>query len=145
MTWSIICDHEYVHRINKDFIKCASCGETMVYSKKPLVNKKPIDFILADPSFMKSTKGDKSVSNCADNKSTCNVYNNNSSPVYYYTDRTGFNAIAVTNGSNKININGKLVTVDPTELKNWLGNIKAVRVDKATYENLLSKNKKLTK
>jgi endogenous inhibitor of DNA gyrase (YacG/DUF329 family) len=141
MTWSVICDHEYVHRINKDFVKCATCGETIVYAQKPLVNKKPIDFIQADPSFMKSTK---TLNNSRKQQTNTNT-GSNSNPNYYYTDRTGFNAIAVNGGSNKISINGKPVNVDSTDLKNWLNNIKAIRVDKATYENLLIKNKKLTK
>jgi hypothetical protein len=139
MSYSFICAHSNRQRIDTKFVRCEECGESFISQISVSTNKKPKD-------FEKEAKQSNVLRNFDRNFSN-NVEKQYTQPnIKYYTDTNGLNKIHLDLNDTQqsdppkyaITINGKLSRLDMDTIKDILGTIGAVPIDKKTYEKLIS-------
>lgn len=136
--YSIICDHKRLNRINKNFVRCLDCGQSMISQQKMLSNKTRQDFTNENKSFVRNF--DRNFSNIleeTDEQSTKPLYE-------YYTDRMNTNHIIINKQvqfqSNppkfEVTVNGSTTYLTNMDIKKMLFDINAIRIDEDQFNSL---------
>lgn len=140
MEYSGICYHDRLKRINKNFVRCLKCGETIINHETIIKNKSSRDFVNENNSFIRNF--DRNFSNIIEQ-----VDEENDKPYYeYYIDRNRVNKIIVNRkvqfNSNPATyetiINGKKYYIDDNKIQNILNQINALKVDADMFKKLIS-------
>lgn len=129
-SFSRICDHTRLKRINDDFVRCLECGQSFVNQLYLPMNKKLNDF--TRESNIQFKNFDRNFTNTIDE-----VDEFNSKPInHYYTDKHRINKIIV-NWNNQFNsdppkyqitVNGDKSYLTKNEIKKILRDLRAIRV-----------------
>ncbi len=137
-----ICNHQRLKRINDNFVRCLSCGQSMISQKNMSVNKKSVDFCNENKSFLRNF--DRNFSNVLDE-----VDEENTKPIYeYYTDRLVINKIKINRSpvfqsypeKYEVYINGSKNYLTNDMIAKMLSDINAIRIDENQYQFLFKKN-----
>ena len=130
-TYSKICNHNRLQRINPDFVRCLDCGQSMISQKKMITNKTRTDFTNENNRFIRNF--DRNFTNVLEE-----VDQSSNIPLYeYYTDRIGTNKVIdnrkVQFSSDppkfEVIVNGSKHYLTADEIRKLLGDINAIRID----------------
>lgn len=144
INYSKICDHDRLQRIDKNFVRCLNCGQSMISQKTMVANKTSRDFIRENKSFAKNF--DRNFSNILEE-----VDEQSSRPLYeYYTDRMQVNHIIVNRqikfNSNppkyEVSVNDDKFYLTNEQIQQMLHDTAAFRVDEFTNDVLRRRKQK---
>jgi hypothetical protein len=130
-----LCSHSRINRINNDFIRCLTCGESFPNKLITHKNKTIQDFAKESPGFMKNF--DRNFTNVIDQN---DIYYDE--PNYeYYVDASFLNKIIVDKKNlfnsdiptYRVNINNKVHNIDSEKLQHILDKIGAIKIDKRAF------------
>lgn len=131
--YSGICDHSRLQRINKDFVRCLSCGQSLISQKIPSTNKSSLDFARENKNFTKNF--DRNFTNVLEEVDE----ESSQKPLYeYYTDKMQTNRIIVDKrvqfSSNppkfEVSVNGDKYYLTNDQIKKMLNDTGSFRVDR---------------
>jgi hypothetical protein len=130
-SYSRVCDHYRLKRINNNFVRCIDCGESMISQTTITNNKSSKDFSKENPSFARNF--DRNFTNILEE-----IDNEYQEPIIeYYTDGLHVNKIIVerrrifqTNPAKyAVKINGNKYYLTNDEIKKVLTDIQAIRIN----------------
>ena len=141
-TFSGLCDHSRVKRLDDNFVRCLKCGQSMISQADVSLNKTGQDFTKENKSFERNFN--RNFSNVIEE-----VDQPGPPPIEFYTDANNLNYMIIdrtlmfsTNPPKfKINFNGDVVVMTNEKINEILQKIKAVRVDAEQFKYMF-KNKK---
>jgi hypothetical protein len=137
LSYSSVCSHPRIERVDSNFIRCMQCGESMIYSQNISRNKTVYDFVEKNNPMLKNF--DKHFSNIVEEipiKSSDTRHKIN--PNYeYFSDKLGINKIRINKNPRKYSypakyevlINNIKVLLDRNEIQKLLIDIKAVKIE----------------
>lgn len=128
-SYSLICSHPRIERVDKNFVRCLQCGESMISQKNISGNKRQSDFSKENDTYTKNfdrnfTNVIEEVSNPSGRKSEYTI-----PPAYeYYSDRMGINKIRIDKNpafyshpvKHEVIVNGKQFYLEGSEIKKLL-------------------------
>lgn len=129
--FSRICNHTRLVRIDKNFVRCLECGQSMISQQKMLANKTSRDFVNENKNFARNF--DRNFSNVLEE-----VDSQSQVPLYeYYTDKNQINIIIIDRTAKfctnppkyEVNINGEKVYLDKEEIDKLLCDLNGIRID----------------
>ncbi|MEM0354215.1 MAG: hypothetical protein QXW79_01400 [Thermoplasmata archaeon] len=127
-SYSKICDHLRLVRLNENFVKCLGCGQSIVNQIKIAGNKNRKDFERENWKFIKNF-------NRNFNNNIEEVEQSTHQPHYeYYIDHRGLNLIRIDRSLRfyplyEIIVNGKRNYLNGTQIEKMLADINATRID----------------
>lgn len=135
MKYSIICYHNRIERINKDFIRCLDCGQSIVNQENILHNKSKSDFIKENKSF--ENNFDRNFSNVIEEMDIVKE----PLPLEFYTDKYLKNFIIIDRTIRfrayppkyNVNINGQEQFLTENKIKEILNTIQAIKIDEKQF------------
>lgn len=134
--YSAICCHNRLKRINKDFVRCLDCGQSMISQRQISGNKTEKDFVKENNSFIRNF--DRNFNNELEETDEFS-----DKPLYeYYIDRYGVNKVIVNKKvqfySNppklEVQINGSKTYLPQTDIEKLLMKINAIRINKCQFK-----------
>lgn len=130
MSYSRLCDHSRLQRIDKNFVRCLDCGQSMISQSRVPTNKTTKDFVKENKGFSKNFNRNFSNELEETDEQT-------SRPLYeYYTDRMEVNRIIV-NRQDKFKsdppkyetlVNGDTFYLTNQQIQKILNDVRAFRV-----------------
>ena len=132
---SQMCDHAKTTRLDKNFIRCTKCGQSIISKTETYANKGMKDFVSENKSFQRNF--DRNFSNVI-----TEVENYATPPVEYYVDANRLNYAIVDRtvlyASNppkyKIMVNGDTATMTNDRISEFLQQIRAIRIPKEQFD-----------
>lgn len=138
-SYALLCTHPRIERIDKNFVRCLQCGESMISQKNIAHNKSQRDFSKENDSFTKNF--DRNFSNIIDEVSKPNEKNIELEqpirPSYqFYSDRMGLNKIRINKNpafyshpvKHEVIINGEKYFLEGPEINKLLTDTKVSRI-----------------
>ncbi len=127
----MICNHTRLQRINDNFVRCLSCGQSLISQKKFDTNKSRLDFTKENKYFDRNFE--RNFNNIIEEKDI-----EGPAPYEYYVDKDWVNIIIINKNvlfdsmpaKYKIFLNGKISIMDNNQIISLLSDTKAIRVDK---------------
>lgn len=128
--YSAICSHERLSRINDNFVRCLSCGQSLISQVNITGNKSRSDFTNENRAFTRNF--DRNFSNELEE-----IDNINSTPLYeMYTDMNRINQIIVNRlplfnsdpPKFEVTVNGEKNYLTNENIQKMLYDIRAVRI-----------------
>lgn len=126
--YSILCNHSRLTRVNKDFVRCLDCGQSMISQQKISTNKTSKDFVKENKSFNRNF--DRNFGNKLEE-----IDEKTSQPLYqYYTDRQRINKIIVNRNAQfsgdppkfEVDINGSKAYLGDEEIAKLLNDLRKI-------------------
>ena len=130
-SYSNICRHDRLQRIDENFVRCMDCGQSMISQKHMATNKTSKDFTNENKSFCRNF--DRNFSNVLEE-----VDEYSSSPLYeYYSDRMGINIIIINKRpafhsypiKYEVIANGSKSYLTVDYIQKMLSDINAIKID----------------
>lgn len=134
LSYSKICDHTRLSRLDNHFVRCLDCGQSMISHRKMLMNKTRKDFTKENKTFEKNF--DRNFTNIIEE-----IDHHEPIPYDYYTDKNWVNNIIIDRTVQylsyppqyKITINGKQTLMDNQQINKLLDDIHAIRIDEQQF------------
>lgn len=129
-SYSAVCNHERLNRIDSNFVRCLACGQSLISQNQIVKNKTRLDFTRENQSFTRNF--DRNFSNQieqVDNEA-------DKAPIYeYYSDPMKMNQIIVNRCPKfsslpikfEVNVNGQINYLTKDQIDKMLVDIKAER------------------
>lgn len=139
-SFSGLCDHSRVKRLNENFVRCTKCGQSMISQEDSSLNKSGQDFAKENKSFQRNF--DRNFSNVIEEvdqagPAPIEFYINPNNNHYLIVDKT------VLNNSNppkfKVNCNGDINVATNEKINEISQRMKAVRVDQEQFKYMFKK------
>lgn len=139
-SFSGLCDHSRIKRLNENFVRCTKCGQSMIRQEDVSMNKNGQEFARENKSFQRNF--DRNFSNVIEEvdragPAPIDFFINPNNNDYLIVDRT------VMNNSNppkfKINYNGNITVATNDQVNEISQKIKAIRVDQEQFKYLFKK------
>lgn len=144
--YSIICQHNRLQRIDKDFVRCLECGQSMISQSEIKCNKSRRDFTKENKNFLNNF--DRNFSNVLEETDEMtNV------PLFeYYADKSLMNKIIINRqvkfnsqpSKYQVQVNDTMSYLTEVDIRKLLSDINAIRIDptlaKDKFKNNLRKN-----
>lgn len=139
VSYSAICDHPRTIKINGDFDRCLTCGQSFINSTyNKLRNKTSGDFTRENKRFTRNF--DRNFTNIIEETD----YITEPAHIEYYTDRMQTNLITVNRSDSlpgyppkyKITVNGEFEYMELEKIRELLARIDAVKIDEIPYKTL---------
>lgn len=130
INYSKLCNHDHIKRIDKNFIKCLDCGQSIINQSSLPRNKTPIDFV--NENKIPQSFSNKIFSHVSYDE------NRNIIPKYeYYRDRNNLNEIIINWADHlytrpikfKTIVNSENNYLTKNEIKQLLFDVRAHRVN----------------
>ena len=140
-SYSKICNHNRLQRINSNFVRCLDCGQSMISQANMPTNKTRQDFTKENKSFIRNF--DRNFSNVLEE-----IDDQSIKPLYeYYTDRMMVNVIIIDRQvrfqSNppkfEVIVNDTKTYLTNDEIQKLLADANAIRVDSDIIKNRRSR------
>lgn len=139
ISYSTICDHPRITKINGDFDRCLTCGQSFInstYSK--LRNKTSGDFARENKRFTRNF--DRNFTNIIEETD----YITEPPHIEYYTDRMQVNLVKVNRSDilpgyppkYKITVNGEFEYMELDQIRQLLAQMGAIKIDQIPYKTL---------
>lgn len=136
MKYSVICYHNRIERINKDFVRCLECGQSLVSQENVLHNKSRLDFTKENKNF--ENNFDRNFSNIIEEVDIIKE----PLPLEFYTDKHLKNSIIIDRTIRfrsyppkyNVNINGQEQILTENKIKEILNSIQAVKIDEQQFK-----------
>lgn len=133
-SYSKICNHERTTRLNNDFIRCLSCGQSIVSPQKMIHNKSRQEFTKENKAFNRNF--DRNFNNEIEETDM-----ESGQKFEYYTDRNWINNVIIDRTIQfqsfppkyKVKINGKNAVLTEQQISETLNDIGAIRVDEQQF------------
>ncbi|AGC01802.1 hypothetical protein H012_gp663 [Acanthamoeba polyphaga moumouvirus] len=144
LNYSIICNHSRLERIDNNFVRCLSCGQSLISQKTITNNKRVKDFTKENNNFTRNFN--RNFSNQLEQLDA-----NSQIPKYeYYTDKFNANLISINKAIQllsdppkyEIDVNGSKNYLTQAQINNILKNINAIRIDYNQYMMIKLKHPK---
>jgi hypothetical protein len=128
--YSKICNHSRLTRLDRNFVRCLDCGQSMISQKKILANKTRQDFTKENKSFGRNF--DRNFTNVIEETDQQNV------PLLeFYTDKLLANTIIINRANQlqsyppkyRVDINGDHALLTDEQINKLLSDINAVRIN----------------
>ncbi|XWV26580.1 hypothetical protein QJ857_gp0487 [Tupanvirus soda lake] len=142
VSYSKICNHNRLQRINNDFVRCLDCGQSMISQTKMMTNKTRQDFTKENKSFVRNFS--RNFSNVLEE-----VDEQASYPLYeYYADRMMINKIIINRrvqfasdpAKFEVIVNGSKTFLTADEIQKLLMDANAFRVDESIIRSKTLRN-----
>ncbi|XWV25320.1 hypothetical protein QJ856_gp0450 [Tupanvirus deep ocean] len=142
VSFSKICNHNRLQRINNDFVRCLDCGQSMISQTKMISNKTRQDFTKENKSFVRNFN--RNFSNILEE-----VDEQASFPLYeYYADRMMINKIIINRRVQfasdppkfEVIVNGSKTYLTNDEIQKLLMDANAFRVDEGVIRSKTLRN-----
>lgn len=132
-----ICVHDRLERIDKNFVRCLRCGESLVSQAQVLPNKTMNEFLAETKAPLKNF--DRNFSNNIEQ----NLNTNNTPLLEYYMDRMKMNRVVVDRRPKfsydqpkyVVVVNGNSDYLTDDQIYKMLSTTKCFRVDEATFKS----------
>ncbi|AGF85492.1 hypothetical protein QJ854_gp290 [Moumouvirus goulette] len=133
--YSIICNHPRLERIDSNFVRCLSCGQSLISQKTITNNKRVKDFTKENNNFTRNFN--RNFSNQLEQLDAISQI-----PKYeYYTDKFGANLISINKAIKllsdppkyEVNVNNSNNYLTQTQIDTILKNINAINIDYNQY------------
>ena len=140
--YSNFCNHDRLQRIDKNFVRCLNCGQSIVCQHKISTNKSMKDFARENKNFTRNF--DRNFSNILEEQSEKSTV-----PQYeFYTDNMMTNKIIVDRRIKfqsdppkyEVIVNGSKYYLTNEEIQQLLSDARAVRVDESLFNNYFAPN-----
>jgi len=135
-SFSNICDHPRLVRINNNFVRCSACGQSLISQQRMPGNKTIKEFTTENKSFVRNF--DRNFTNVLEE-----VDAESSGPIYeYYTDRIGANKIIIDRTVRflsdppkyEVIVNESKIYITGDEINKLLSDINAVKIDRDQFK-----------
>ena len=134
--YSSICNHPRLKRIDKDFVRCLNCGESMISQKTYSTNKTSADFVKENKSFARNFN--RNFTNEIEQiDEECDIPH-----IEYYADAHRVNKIIIDKRvvfnsdppKYKVSVNGGDYYMTKGDFDNLISTVRAIRLDAATFK-----------
>lgn len=136
-SYSRICNHSRINRLNENFVRCMDCGQSMISQKKLVANKTRKDFTNENKSFVRNF--DRNFTNVLEETDQ-----QSSMPLLeYWMDRNWANLVIIDRSVQfqshppkyKVIVNGEQNYLTDDHIRKLLADINAIKVDESQVKN----------